>query len=192
MKGVKRAIALLTGFGAFSAAQAADTYAIDPVHTQVLFFADHLGYSKSQGEFLKFDGSYRFDSANWSTASVNVTIESAGLSMDHEAWDKHMKGPDFFNVEKYPQITFRSTRVEKTGEKTGLVHGDLTMLGVTKPVTLEVRFNKAAEFPVNKKFKSGFSASSRIKRSEWGMNYGLPMGFGDEVEIRLEVEGFRQ
>ncbi len=192
MKGVRRAIVLLTGLGAFAGAQAADTYAIDKVHTQVLFFADHLGYSRSQGEFLTFDGSYRFDPTDWSSASVNVTIDSASLSMDNEAWDKHMKGPEFFDVEKYPEITFRSTRVEKTGENNGRVHGDLTMRGVTKPVTLEVRFNKAAEFPLNKKFKSGFSAASKIKRSEWGIDYGLAVGFADEVEIRLEVEGFRQ
>lgn len=191
MKGVKRASVFLASLGAFSAAQAADTYAFDPVHTQVLFFADHLGYSRSQGEFLKFDGSYQFDPADWSTASVNVVIDTASLSMDDAKWDEHLKSADFFNVEKYPQMTFRGTRVEKTGENTGRIHGALTMLGVAKPVILDLRFNKAAEFPMIKKFKTGFSASTTIKRSEWGMNYGLP-GVGDEVEIRLEVEGFRQ
>lgn len=192
MKGVKRAIVLVASLNASAAAQAADTYAIDPVHPQVLFFVDHLGFSKSEGDFLKFDGSYRFDPADWGGASVNVTIDTASLSMNDEAWDKHLKSPDFFNVEKYPQMTFRSTKVEKTGDNTGRIHGELTLLGVTRPVTLDVRFNKAAEFPMNKKFKTGFSATTTIKRSEWEMTYGLPFGIGDDVEIRLEVEGFRQ
>lgn len=191
MKGAKRASAFLAGLGAFSAALAADTYAIDTVHSQVLFFADHLGFSKSQGEFLKFDGSYRFDPADWRSASVNVTIDTASLSMDDEKWDEHLKSADFFNVETHPQMTFRSARVEKTGENTGIVHGELTLLGVTRPVTLDLQFNKAAQMPKNKQFKTGFSATSKIRRSEWGMSYGLP-GIGDEVEIRLEVEGFRQ
>jgi len=192
MKGVKRAIVLVASLNAFAAAQAADTYAIDPVHTQVLFFVNHLGYSNSQGEFLKFDGSYRFDPADWGGASVNVTIDTASLSMNDDAWDKHLKSPDFFNVEKYPQMSFRSTKVEKIGDNTGRIDGELTLLGVTKPVTLDVRFNKAAEFPMNKKFKSGFSATTTIKRSEWGLSYGVPFGIGDDVDIRLEVEGFRQ
>lgn len=192
MKGVKRAIVLVASLNAFAAAQAADTYAIDPVHTQVLFFVNHLGYSNSQGEFLKFDGSYRFHPADWGGASVNVTIDTASLSMNDDAWDKHLKSPDFFNVEKYPQMSFRSTKVEKIGDNTGRIDGELTLLGVTKPVTLDVRFNKAAEFPMNKKFKSGFSATTTIKRSEWGLSYGVPFGIGDDVDIRLEVEGFRQ
>jgi len=192
MKGVKRAIVLVASLNAFAAAQAADTYAIDPVHTQVLFFVNHLGYSNSQGEFLKFDGSYRFHPADWGGASVNVTIDTASLSMNDDAWDKHLKSPDFFNVEKYPQMSFRSTKVEKIGDNTGRIDGELTLLGVTKPVTLDVRFNKAAEFPTNKKFKSGFSATTTIKRSEWGLSYGVPFGIGDDVDIRLEVEGFRQ
>jgi len=168
MKGVKRAMILLTGLGTFAGAEAVDTYSLDPVHTQVLFFADHLGYSRSEGEFLKFSGTYQFDPADWSTASVDVTIDTTSLSMDDAAWDKHLKSPDFFNVEKYPQMTFRSKRVEKTGENTGRIQGDLTILGVTKPVTLEVRFNKAAEFPMIKKFKSGFSATSTISSAESG------------------------
>lgn len=192
MKGVKRAIVLVASLNAFAAAQATDTYAIDPVHTQVLFFVNHLGYSNSQGEFLKFDGSYRFHRADWGGASVNVTIDTASLSMNDDAWDKHLKSPDFFNVEKYPQMSFRSTKVEKIGDNTGRIDGELTLLGVTKPVTLDVRFNKAAEFPMNKKFKSGFSATTTIKRSEWGLSYGVPFGIGDDVDIRLEVEGFRQ
>lgn len=191
MKRVKRACVFLASLGAFSAALAADTYAIDTVHTQVLFFADHLGLSKSQGEFLKFEGRYRFDPADWSTASVDVTIDTASLSMDDPKWDEHLKSPDFFSVEQHPRMTFRSTRVEQHGENSGRIHGDLTLLGITRPVTLDVRFNKAAEIPTSKKFKSGFSATSKIKRSEWGMKYGLP-GIGDEVEIRLEVEGYRQ
>lgn len=102
-----------------------------------------------------------------------------------------MKNADFFDVENHPEMTFKSTAVEVTGEDTANITGDLTILGVSKPVTLAVKHNKSGEHPFNGKFMSGFSATTTINRSEWGMNYGLP-AVGDAVEIRIEVEGIRE
>ncbi|RZO86348.1 MAG: polyisoprenoid-binding protein [Oceanococcus sp.] len=169
-------------------AQAADKYKFDTVHSQVIFFVSHLGFSMSEGEFLDFDGGFSFDQKNWGNSSVDVTIKTASISLDDKKWDDHMKNEDFFNVEKYPTMTFKSTKVESKDGKTGTITGDLTLLGVTKPVTLDVTFNKAGAHPFNpKKQLIGFSATGTLKRSEFGMKYALP-AVGDEVEIRIEVE----
>ena len=169
-------------------AQAADKYKFDTVHSQVIFFVSHLGFSMSEGEFLDFDGGFSFDQKNWGNSSVDVTIKTASISLDDKKWDDHMKNEDFFNVEKYPTMTFKSTKVESKDGKTGTITGDLTLRGVTKPVTLDVTFNKAGAHPFNpKKQLIGFSATGTLKRSEFGMNYALP-AVGDEVAIRIEVE----
>lgn len=111
--------------------------------------------------------------------------------MDDEAWDTHLKSKDFFDVEKFPDMVFKGTTIEITGDKTAKINGELTLLGVTKPVTLDTVFNKAGKHPFSGKYVAGFSAVTNIKRSDFGMEYGLPM-IGDDVNIHLEVEGIRQ
>lgn len=169
----------------------AERYAFDKAHTQILFFADHLGFSYSQGEFHDYDGYFTFDRENPENSEIDVTIRTASIDMDHEKWDAHMKNEDFFDVENHPTMTFKSTGIEVTGENTANITGDLTLLGVTKPVVLNVTHNKSGEHPFSGKYVAGFSASTTVKRSEFGMDYGLPM-LGDNVEVRLEVEGVRQ
>ncbi len=171
----------------FSSAQAAK-YQLEPVHTQILFFCDHLGFSKSQGEFLKFGGAFYFDPDNTSASRVDVVIDTSSIDMDNEKWNKHMKNDDFFNVEKYPRMTFTSTKIESLGQEKMLVHGNLTILDHTEPVTLKVKYNKSGNHPFSGKFTAGFSATTTVKRSLFGMTYGLP-ALGDDIEIRLEVEG---
>ncbi len=166
-------------------------YEFDTVHTQILFFVDHVGFSKSQGEFLVFDGGFNFTPDNWSDSNVSVSIDTASLTLNDEKWDKHVKNPDFFDVEKFPEMTFNSTKVESTDGKTGKVYGTLTMLDVSKPVVLDVTFNKAAVHPSSKRYVAGFSGTTTVKRSEFGMKYGVPV-IGDDIEVRLEVEGMRK
>lgn len=165
-------------------------YTFDKAHTQILFFVDHLGFSKSQGEFLDFDGFFNFDLEHPEKSNVDVSINVAGLDMDDEKWNTHMKSADLFDIEKYPTMTFKSTAIEVTGKKTANITGDFTLLGVTKPVVLAVTHNKSDKHAFSGKYVSGFSATTTIKRSEFGMEYGLPM-VGDDVEIRIEVEGVR-
>lgn len=172
------------------AAEVAGTYSFDKVHTQILFFVNHLGFSNSQGEFHDYDGSFTFDAENPENSSVDVTIKTASIDMDDEEWDNHLKNKDFFNVTEFPDMTFKSTSIEITGEKTADITGDLTILGVTKPAVLHTTYNKSDVHPYSKKYVSGFSATATIKRSEYGMNYGLP-AVGDDVEIRIEVEAYR-
>lgn len=167
-----------------------ETYDFDKAHTQIIFAVDHLGFSKSHGKFLDFDGNFVFDTTSPEKSVVDVTIKTEGLDMDDEKWDEHLKGSDFFDVEKFPDMTFKSTSIEVTGENTANITGDLTLLGVTKPVTLAVVHNKSGKHPFGDKYVSGFSADASLKRSEFGMTYGLPM-IGDDIQIHIEVEGVR-
>lgn len=168
-----------------------ESYNFDTAHTQILFFVNHLGFSMSQGEFHAYDGSFVFDRSEPEKSSVDIAIETSSIDMDDEKWDAHMKSADFFNVEKFPTMTFKSTNIEVTGENTANITGDLTVLGVTKPITLDVVHNKSGVHPFNGHYIAGFSGAVNIKRSDFGMSYGLP-GVADEVQIRLEVEGIRQ
>ena len=183
-------LAFLTGFQTSAHAQI-ERYSFDKAHTQILFFVDHLGFSFSQGEFHDYDGGFVFDRTKPENSSVNVTIQTASIDMDHEKWDAHMKNADFFDVENYPTMEFKSTNIEITGEKTAKITGDLTLLGKTNPVTLDVTYNKSGTHPFNGEYVSGFSATATLDRTEWGMDYGVP-NVGQNVELRLEVEGFRE
>ncbi|MCK6417603.1 MAG: YceI family protein [Alphaproteobacteria bacterium] len=167
-----------------------ESYTFDKAHTQILFFVNHLGFSHSSGRFLKFDGGFTFDRTQPANSSIDVTIDTNGLEMNDQKWNDHLKNQDFFNVAQYPTMTFKSTKVEVTGENTANIAGDLTLLGVTKPVTLVVTHNKSEKHAFSGKYVSGFSATAMLKRSDFGMTYGLPM-VGDEVKIMIEVEGER-
>lgn len=170
-------------------AQAAPVkYTIEPDHTQAVFTVNHLGFSYPMGIFRASAGHFVFDAEKPENSSVEATVQTASIDMGTEAWDKHMKNADFFNVEKFPTMTFKSSKVSQSGEKTALVEGDLTILGVTKPVTLNVTFVGSGEHPYSKKPTVGFTAIANIRRSDFGMTYGLP-AVGDDVEITLNVEG---
>ncbi len=168
-------------------ANAAERYEFDTVHSQVLFFVNHLGFSNSEGEFLEFGGDLLIDTEDLTQSTINVSIDTASIDMDDEGWDKHLKNEDFFDVDKYPAMTFKSSTVKQMGDKMLTVSGDLTILDVTRPVTLDVKVNKIGDHPFSKKPTVGFSATTTIKRSEFGINYALP-AVGDDVEIRIEVE----
>lgn len=173
-----------------SANAAIEEYEIETPHTQILFFVDHLGFSKSMGKFTGHEGTITFDRENPENSSVEITIDTASIEMNDEKWNDHLKNADFFDVTQYPEMTFKSTSIEVTGEDTAKITGDLSLHGVTKPVILDTKFNRAAKHAFSGKFVAGFSATTTIKRSEFGMNYGLPL-IGDEAEIKLEVEAIR-
>ena len=186
-------IGFLFLFGA-GAAQAADTFVIDPNHTNIVFAVNHLGYSNMIGQFQEFEGQFTVDQENPENGSVQITIKTASVDTDHEKRDDHLRSPDFFNAAEFPEMTFKSTGVEVTGENTRKVTGDLTLLGVTKPVTLDVTVNKIAPHPLPQYegvLTAGISASTSILRSDYGMKTFLP-ALGDEVRIWLEVEGQKE
>lgn len=169
-------------------ALAAERYEFDKAHTSILFFVNHLGFSDMVGEFKEYDGHFMLNEKHPEKSSVQVSLHSAGIETDSAELSRKLQGRDFFNAAEYPTLTFASRSVKRTGEKTAEVTGDLTLLGVTKPVTLNVRFNKADYHPLNNHYVAGFSADAALKRSEFGMTHLLPL-VGDEVRIHIETEG---
>ncbi len=177
----------LLAFTAPSASFAADSYKFDPNHTSVIWNATHFGASKPHGIFSQIEGTLTLDQADPAKSSLNVTIPTDKIATGIPKFDEHLKSKDFFNVTEHPTATFVSKKVEVTGKDTAKVTGDLTLVGVTKPVTLDVKLNQIAPNPMNKKETAGFSATTKIKRSEFGIKYAIP-GVSDEVDLVIEAE----
>ncbi|WP_417795865.1 YceI family protein [Terasakiella pusilla] len=164
-------------------------YTFDKDHTSIVFHVNHMGFSNFQGEFQEFDGSLTFDADKPQNSAVDVKINVNSVDTDVAKLDDHLKSPDFFDVNKFPSMVFKSKSIEVTGEKTGKITGDFTLLGVTKEVTLDVTLNKAADHPMLKVPAVGFSATGTIKRSDFGMTTYVP-AVGDEVTISIETEAY--
>lgn len=165
---------------------AADTYKLDPMHTAVVFHVNHFGFSNPSGKFMNVAGTVVLDQQNPAASKVNVTIPIAALDTDVPMLDDKLKSKDFFDAAAYPTATFASTKVDVTGKDTAIVHGMLTLHGVSKPVDLNVRFNKLGE-NFMKQPTAGFSAVALIKRSDFGINSFLP-AVGDDVHLDIESE----
>lgn len=168
------------------------TYALDPTHASVTWKVNHLGLSNYTARFTKFDATLNFDAAKPENSKLTVTIDPKSVRTDYpfpekEDFDAKIAGETFFDAAKYPEIKFVSTKVERLGSDTGKVHGDLTFHGVTKPVTLDVTLVGAKPHPMQKVGAMGFSATTRIKRSDFGVNALVPM-VGDEVMVQIEAE----
>jgi polyisoprenoid-binding protein YceI len=165
-------------------------YRFDLVHTQIFFAVSHLGFSHPAGRLHVKSGFIRFDPDNWSTAQVDVVIDAASVDMGDTAWNDKLRSHEFLAAQRYATAHFVSTRVEKTADKTGIVHGKLTLLGITRPVDLNVTFNRVGVHAYSFKYVAGFSASAKFKRSDFGMNKYLP-DVGDDVDLHIEAEGLR-
>lgn len=180
-----------TAIGTVSPAFAAPvSYKIDPAHTAVAFIVNHVGFSNVIGRFNTVGGDISFDKDAVEKSTVSVTIDTTSVDTNHAKRDEHLRSPDFFNAKEFPKMTFKSTTIEKTGDKTGKLHGDLTMLGVTKPVVLDVTFNKDGVSPASKLETAGFSARGTVKRTEFGMKYGAP-AIGDDIQLLIEIEAVK-
>lgn len=173
-----------------TAAQAAPTtWTIDPNHSNVTFTIRHF-FSKVTGSFTKFSGAVVYDPANPTASSAKAEIDASSINTSNERRDGHLKSPDFFDVAKYPTLSFESTKVTADGSKLK-IEGNLTMHGVTKPVTLEGEFLGAG--PAMGGQRAGFEASTKVDRKDFGIvwNKVVDQGtmLGDDVEIRLAIEG---
>lgn len=185
------ALFVATAAGTLTPAFAAPvSYKIDPAHTAVAFIVNHIGFSNVIGRFNTVGGDISFDKDAVEKSTVNVTIDAASIDTNHAKRDEHLRSPDFFNAKEFPKLTFKSTKIEKTGDKTGKLHGDLTMLGVTKPVVLDVTFNKDGVSPASKLETAGFSARGTVKRTDFGMKYGAP-AVGDDIQLLIEIEAVK-
>lgn len=190
---MKKYLLLFTALAAFTASSPraeAATYNIDASHTNILLKVSHLGFSTMVLEALKPEGTITFDENKPEEGAVNVTLKAEHIDGDDEKFNAHLHNADFFNAVDFPEITFKSNKIEVIDDKTGKVTGDFTLLGITKPVTLDVTFNKAGVNPFSQKETIGFTASGLIKRSDFGMNYGLPM-IGEDVAVEIEIEAVK-
>ena len=165
----------------------AGRYEIDPAHTNVLFRISHFGLSEYFGRFNTTSGVLQADPANPERSKLEVVIRADSADTTSPDLNKHLRGKDFFNVDEHPEIRFVSTEIRPAGDTKGKVTGNLTMLGVTRPATLDVTFRGGAVNPISKKFTLGFSARTEIRRSEFGMNAYLPV-VGDNVALEIESE----
>ena len=165
--------------------QAAD-FTIDPGHTYASFAVNHLGFSTMRGKFNEQKGTMKYDPASKS-AEVSIEIEAASIDTGHDKRDEHLRGPDFLNTVEFPTITFKSTGVTWNGDKLATVTGNLTILSVSKPVTLTIDAINCGENPFTKQYTCGFDATGSIKRSDFGVTYGVP-NIGDEMDLQIEVE----
>jgi polyisoprenoid-binding protein YceI len=169
-------------------------YVLDPNHMSIGFLISHVGFEKVLGMFREAQGTFLFDEQKSAVDAIDVMIKTASVFTNHDERDEHLRKPDFLWAEKYPEITFRGTSAEQTGPRTGKVSGDLTIRGVSRPVVLDVVWNKSGQYPFgDMHYAAGISARTTIKRSDFGMTYAVGSGLvGDEVEIILEFEGIRQ
>ena len=180
------AIAAITLSAAFGSALAQTAqpgqYKIDPEHTLATFEVGHLGISKMDGRFNKISGTYDLDASG--NGKVKVEIPTASIDTNHAERDKHLRGPDFFNAAQFPVLSFEGKK------QNDQLNGQLTMRGVTKPVTFKVQTIGAGKDPWGG-YRSGFQATTTVKRSDFGITY-MPDGIPDEVSIKLNVEGIKQ
>lgn len=174
--------------GAAVTAQAAPvTYTMDPGHTFVLFSWNHFGFSNPTANLSLGQGTLVFDDKDPSKSSVDVTLPLADLDTHVSKLDEHLKKPDFLDADKYPTITFKSTKVQAVGGNKYKVTGDLTVHGVTKPVVLDATLNKSGEHPMMKVPTVGFDAVATLKRSDFGVGAYVP-NVSDEIKVRITTE----
>ena len=168
-------------------------YAFDPVHTRVMFAIDHAGFSKAIGTISGSQGSLQFDADDWASARLDVLVPMDRLDMGDSGWSASVFAPRFLDVKRYPQARFVATDGMQRGTgNRGRACGQLTLHGVTRPLCLDVVFNKAGRYPLPPFRRTiGFSATATLKRSDYGMTSWQSL-VGDDIELRIEAELFRQ
>jgi polyisoprenoid-binding protein YceI len=167
--------------------EATGTYRLDKSHANIIFKLSHLGYSDYIGRFNDFDATLTLDAAKPATSKVEATIKPKSVDTNNETLEGKLKGEHYFNADQFPEIKFVSTTLKQTGVNKGVMMGDLTLLGVSKPVSLDVTFVGAGQNPYASVYTVGFRATGTIKRSDWGMKTLVPQ-VGDEVQLLIEAE----
>ena len=174
---------------AFTALAPAQTnFKIDPVHSAVVFKINHLGVSSAWGRFNDPQGVVVWDDNDPSKGKVEVTLQADKIDTGNQKRDQHLKSPDFFNAKQFPTLTFKSNAITKKTEGEYEVSGDLTVHGVTKPITVTVK--KVGEADTQMGHRAGWETTFTIKRSDFGMNF-MPGGIGDDVTLNVAIEGIR-
>lgn len=185
------ALAVAT-IGGHAAAEPA-RYELDPEHLTIAFLVEHIGYAKVLGQFLEANGSYTFDETTGTLSAVRVVVATSSVDTHHEARDTHVKSGDFLATGANPTMTFTAPGARRTGERTFAVTGELELLGTRRPLVLEATWNKTAPYPIGARAEvMGVSLRGSLKRSDFGMTYGVENGLvGDDVELVIELEARR-
>lgn len=169
---------------------------LDPMHSELQFKIKHLMISNVSGSFKSFNAEVVTEEEDFSTAVIKLTAEMASISTNNEQRDAHLRNSDFFEVEKYPELKFISTKIEERDGDTYALHGELTLKGVTKPVKLNVEFNGIAKDPWGSE-RAGFLVTGKINRTDWGVSFNSILETGgvalsEEVKINAELELVKQ
>jgi polyisoprenoid-binding protein YceI len=169
-------------------------YELDPAHTTIAFLVEHIGYAKTLGQFLRSNGGFTFDDENDMLSELRIVVDTSSVSTHHEARDGHLRSGDFLDTATHPEMTFTADSVRRTGERTFTVAGELKLRGVRRPLTLEATLNKSEPYPIGDRAEVlGVSARGALKRSQFGMTYGVADNLvGDDVEIIIEIEARRR
>jgi polyisoprenoid-binding protein YceI len=184
---------------ASTAAVPAGSYTLDKAHASLIFRINHLGFSNFTARFRRFDAQLQFDPKNLAASTLTATVDAKTLETDYPDpatldFNAQLQGPEWLDTAKYPEMTFKTTKVAATGTNTMRIDGDLTLRGVTHPVTLDATFNGGyAGHPMDPHARIGFSAHGSLKRSDFGISMGIPapgttMGVSDKVDIAIECE----
>ena len=168
------------------AAVQAGAYDVEPYHTRVLFSVSHLGFTTWYGEFTNVSGSLNLDPGKPAGSALEIHIPVGTVSTTNAKLDGDLKSDAWFDAAQFPEIVFKSTKVTETGKDAAKVTGDLTFHGVTRPVTLAVKFNAAGANPMTKKYTVGFEVSGKIKRSDFGVKTYIPL-IGDDVDLIISA-----
>jgi polyisoprenoid-binding protein YceI len=168
----------------------AQVYNIDPSHTYPSFEADHMGLSVWRGKFTKSSGKIVLDRQSKTGGSVEISIDASTVDFGHPKMNEKARGDEIFNVAKFPIITYKSTALKYEGDKLVTVEGEMTMLGITKPLSLTLTHFKCLIHPLHKREVCGADAHGRFDRSDFGMSIGLPR-FSPEIKLAIQVEGMK-
>jgi polyisoprenoid-binding protein YceI len=171
-------------------------WSLDPAHSELTFKIKHLMISNVSGAFKNFSAKVETEETDFSKANINLTAEMNSISTNNEQRDAHLRGSDFFEVEKFPQLKFTSTGIEQTDDESFNLYGNLTLKGVTKPVKLNMEFNGIVKDPHGQE-KAGFFVSGKINRNDWGINLNVALEtgglmLGEDIRIQSEVQFIRQ
>ena len=163
------------------------SYVLDPAHGKITWSVDHMGFSTYVGQFTDVAATLDLDVRNPSASTLSATIDTDSVGTLNDQLDSHLRTADFLDTANFPQAQFAATSMRLIDRDSAAITGNLTLRGVTRPVTIEADFNQAGINPVDQKYTLGFDGETTIKRSDFGINYGLPM-LGDEVTLNLEAE----
>lgn len=186
---MKRLCVLLLGLLSAAPVSAAETYVLDPTHTYPGFFVSHAGLSIMQGRFDQTEGTVVLDREGGS--SLRAVVKTASIDTGHEGRDKILRGKQFLESETFPDMVYQSSQVTFTGKDTARIDGELSLHGVSKPLSLQLTRIACGVHPLKRTWSCGFSAVGKLRRSDFGMDSFLS-SVGDEIELRIEAEGERQ